>query len=163
MKLTIHTDPDPILRQKAKNVSDIDTHTKKLIKAMEEYVSRDDAAGLAAPQVGESKRIIVCKYMLSDEEYTIIPMINPEILESSKETQSFEEACFSVPEVFEPITRSKEVFISFYDENMQSFTLKASDYNAQIIQHEIDHLNGVLFTDYYQTDGQKDFASADQK
>ncbi|MEA3304633.1 MAG: peptide deformylase [Patescibacteria group bacterium] len=102
---------------------------------------------MAAPQIGKSIRLIICKYFLNDDEYTIVEMINPEILKQSDTIQEYEEGCLSVPKVFEYIKRPSNITVKFTALDGEDYEIEAQGYNAQIIQHEIDHLEGILFTE----------------
>lgn len=132
---------DPVLRRKAKEVSQIDEHVLSLIKDMFEVMYASDGVGLAAPQLGVSLRIIVM------DDGKPRAMINPQIVYRSEEKIVGEEGCLSVPEIFENVERSKEVIVKYKDENGTEQEEKFVDYSARIVQHEYDHLDGILFID----------------
>lgn len=132
---------DPVLRKKAKEVSQIDEHVLSLIKDMFEVMYANDGVGLAAPQLGVPLRIIVV------DDGKPRAMINPQIVYRSEEKVVGEEGCLSVPEIFENVERSKEVIVKYKDENGIDQEEKFVDYSARIVQHEYDHLDGVLFID----------------
>jgi len=132
---------DPVLRKKAKEVSQIDEHVLSLVKDMFEVMYANDGVGLAAPQLGVSLRIIV---MDDGKPRT---MINPQIVYRSEEKIVGEEGCLSVPEIFENVERSKEVIVKYKDEKGVEQEEKFVDYSARIVQHEYDHLDGILFID----------------
>lgn len=132
---------DPVLRKKAKEVSQIDEHVLSLIKDMFEVMYANDGVGLAAPQLGVPLRIIVV------DDGKPRAMINPQIVYRSEEKVVGEEGCLSVPEIFENVERSKEVILKYKDENGIDQEEKFVDYSARIVQHEYDHLDGVLFID----------------
>ncbi|KAF2957676.1 peptide deformylase [Thermotoga sp. Ku-13t] len=132
---------DPVLRKKAKEVSQIDEYILSLIKDMFEAMYAEDGVGLAAPQVGVSLRIIVM------DDGKPRAMINPQIIYRSEEKIIGEEGCLSIPEVFENVERSKEVIVKYKDENGTEHEEKFIDYSARIVQHEYDHLDGILFID----------------
>lgn len=122
-----------------------------LANDMVKYVKNPDngGVGLAAPQVGVNKRIIAISLMQTydDEEYRTIAMINPEIIEHSEEMYLDEEWCLSVPGEKGEVSRWKSVKVHFLDTKWMKYSLKLTELAARIIQHEIDHLDGVLFTD----------------
>lgn len=132
---------DPVLRKKAKEVSQIDEHVLSLVKDMFEVMYANDGVGLAAPQLGVSLRIIVM------DDGKPRAMINPQIVYRSEEKIVGEEGCLSVPEIFENVERSKEVIVKYKDENGIDQEERFVDYSARIVQHEYDHLDGVLFID----------------
>jgi len=136
-----------ILREKSKPVRKIDRNIQKLIKDMEITMEVDNGCGLAAPQVGQHVRIIVVKLnQLTDQELNIA-MINPEIVFRSEETYIDTEGCLSVPDYFDEVERAMDIIVKFQDIKGREQMLKMSDLNARVVQHEIDHLDGVLFTD----------------
>lgn len=134
--------PDKILEQKCAKVTSFDKNLAKLLNNMHETMLEADGVGLAAPQVGVKKQIAVVD-IGNDEE--IIEIINPEILEASGE-QTDPEGCLSFPGVYGEVTRPYKVKIRAQDRRGRTYELEAEDFLARAIQHEIDHLNGVLFT-----------------
>ena len=149
MLLRLQTGRDnEILRTKAKPVKEITKKTLKLIKEMQAAMKVEKGVGLAAPQIGVSERII----LVTLDEKKIIPMINPEILEMSEETCIDEEGCLSLPEEFGNVTRAKYITVKYQTPKNEEMILKLSDFNARVVQHEVDHLNGILFTDYLEED-----------
>ena len=140
--LKIITIPNPILRQKAIKIANVlDPKIQKLIPQMTE-VMLQEGVGLAAPQVGESIRLIVVKYKDGS-----IAMINPKILLKSITKEWGEEGCLSVPGKYGEVKRSKKLTVRYVDEKGKTKTLVANGMLARIIQHETDHLDGVLFID----------------
>ncbi len=140
--LKIITIPNPILRQKAKKIADVmDPKIQKLIPQMTEIMLKE-GVGLAAPQVGESIRLIIVKYKDGS-----VAMINPRILKKSILKEWGEEGCLSVPGKYGEVKRSKKLTIRYTDEKGKAKTLNAQGMLARIIQHETDHLDGVLFID----------------
>ena len=137
----IRTDEDPILRKKAKTVEKIDDRVKTLIEDMGETMYDADGVGLAATQVGVLKRII-----LVDVGEGLLEMINPEIMESSGE-EIDEEGCLSLPGVNGEVPRPEAVTVKGLNPEGQEIIIEAKNLFARAICHEIDHLNGVLFTD----------------
>ncbi|MFZ5364235.1 MAG: peptide deformylase [Patescibacteria group bacterium] len=145
MILPIITIPNPILRQRAQEITqeDIKSETiQKLITDMKETVSPAGGIGLAAPQVGFSVRIVIIA--VQNKKLTLI---NPEIINFSWRKEAAEEGCLSVPGKWGPVKRSKIIKVKALDESGKVIKFKAKDLPARVIQHEIDHLNGVLFVD----------------
>ena len=147
-RLKIETgNENPVLREKAKAVKKIDKQTLKLISNMEQTMEEDNGCGLAAPQVGVSERIIIVKLNQSTDQEVNLAMVNPEIVFHSEETEVDTEGCLSVPKVFDLVRRWRDVIVKFKDKKGREQMLKLSELNARVVQHEIDHLDGVLFTD----------------
>jgi len=145
MILPITTVPNPILRQRAREINpeEIKSETvQKLIADMKETMRPAGGIGLAAPQVGISVRLVV---ILNQEN--VLALINPEIINFSWRKEAAEEGCLSVPGKWGLIKRSKIIKVKALDENGKAVKFKAKDLFARVIQHEIDHLNGVLFID----------------
>ncbi len=140
---------DPRLRKKALPVEAVDRDVRVLIDDLLETNYDLDALGLAAPQAGISKRVMVVD-VGEKKAGTSCPfvMVNPEIHWHSPETQVTQEGCFSVPGFYEHVTRSLEIKVSYLDEQNKHQELSASGLLADCIQHELDHLNGVLFIDH---------------
>lgn len=136
--------PDEILRQIAKPVPKITPNIHKLLDDMAETMYDAHGVGLAAPQIGISKRVIVLDP--HDEETGLLEMINPEIVEQSGE-QLGPEGCLSIPGLNGEVARKQHITVKGLDRDGNELTVEASDFLARIFQHEIDHLNGVLFTD----------------
>ena len=141
--LEIYTIGEEILREKCKKVEKFDSALDLLVNAMFEKMDEADGVGLAAPQVGVNLRVFV----IDDHRGTRKAFINPEILETSMEECSMEEGCLSIPGVYTNLVRSKKVTVQAQDVNGKTFRLEADDLLARAIQHENDHLNGVLFVD----------------
>jgi peptide deformylase len=145
MILSIETGRDnKILRKKSDIIHDITKKTVKLIKDMEKTMVKNKGVGLAAPQVGINEQII----LVTLDNKKILPMINPRILEVSDETAIAEEGCLSLPGEWGKVRRPKKVIVEFMTPKGQKTVMKFADFEAREIQHEIDHLDGVLFTDY---------------
>lgn len=142
-----------ILETKAQkiNLEDIKSaKVKNLIKEMKETLnSRDDGAALAAPQVGESLRLFIIskKIFLDEKQAEDLVFINPEIIKESKDREWLEEGCLSVNGVYGKVNRAKKCIIKAYDEKGDVITRGGSGLLSQIFQHEVDHLNGILFVD----------------
>lgn len=136
-----------ILRTKSASVKKIDRSVKKLIADMIETMRHADGLGIAAPQVGVNLRIYIARLNFNTPNEMIVPMINAEFLNLSDATESAEEGCLSIPGKFGLVRRSKVVTIRYMDEKGKMHTLKLNGLNARIMQHETDHLNGVLIAD----------------
>ncbi|MCI5643066.1 MAG: peptide deformylase [Peptoniphilus sp.] len=141
----IRTDGDPILRKKSKVVSNYSDRLKVLIEDMYETMDIAYGVGLAAPQVGILKRIIVIDNR-DDENGNRFYMINPEIIEKEGEEVSLE-GCLSVPGKQGSVKRAKDVKVRYNDLYGEEKIMEAEDFLARILQHEIDHLDGILYTD----------------
>jgi len=135
--------PDPILRQKSKRVRNIDGSIKKLIANMRETMHAAPGVGLAAPQVGIPLRVIV----IGIPEQEDIALINPQIVRKAGE-RVVNEGCLSIPGYIGEIKRAESVTVKGRDQNGKELRIKAEKLLAQALEHEIDHLNGVLYIDY---------------
>ena len=143
----ILTEPDPFLRQKSHEVYGVDDETRKLMDDMLDTMYAAPGIGLAAIQVGITKRIIVIDTS-KEEEKKPLYFVNPKIIIKSKNNSTYEEGCLSVPGQFAEIERPDKCHINYLDYNGNSQELKAVGLLATCIQHEIDHLEGILFIDY---------------
>lgn len=141
---TIRLDSDPILRKESKVVKEITGRVKTIIKDMIETMYHENGVGLAAPQVGILKRIFVVDIQ---DGFGHRVFINPEITEK-KGKEMGAEGCLSLPGVTGEVERSYSIVVKALNEKGEEFTLEAEGFLARAIQHENDHLNGVLFTDY---------------
>jgi peptide deformylase len=138
---------DPVLREKAKRVRKIDASIQKLIDDMIDTMHAAPGVGLAAPQVGQSLRVVV----IETPDDGLMALINPEVVKRSGERRVME-GCLSVPGYQAEITRSKQVTVKALDREGKEVRLKAADnLLAQALEHEIDHINGVLYIDYLQS------------
>ena len=148
---------DKILRHKAKKVTDVDVETVELIKNMFQTMRNANGIGLAANQVGADKSIIVCDVSVVEEYKDIKPMvlINPNIIFKSEEKIIMEEGCLSIPDIRCEIERPRNIIIAYKDTDMKEHELEASALLARVIQHEFDHLNGILFKDLIDQDLKK--------
>ena len=144
----ILTEPDPILRKKCEPLEKVDIDTKKLMDDMLETMYAAPGIGLAAVQVGILKRLVVIDISKGEEEKKPIFLINPQIIHQSKKTSIYEEGCLSLPGQFAEIERPAECTLKYIDYNGKEKELKADGLLATCIQHEVDHLNGILFIDY---------------
>ncbi|MBT3338442.1 MAG: peptide deformylase [Anaerolineae bacterium] len=146
----IVTVPDEVLRKKARFVKNFDENIKQLIDDMVETMRDAPGVGLAAPQVGILERIIVIEY--GDEEDEEAPpklyaVVNPEITRASSEKEMGVEGCLSIPGIVGDVERSTSIIVKGQNRNGQKVKYKLNGWVARIFQHEIDHLEGVLFTD----------------
>ncbi|MEA1958513.1 MAG: peptide deformylase [Chloroflexota bacterium] len=144
--LPIVTYPDPVLRRKAKRVSRVDESLNRLIDDMIETMYHVNGAGLAAPQVGISLKIAVIG--LPDEEPIVL--VNPEIVKRTAEYEVIE-GCLSVPGYRGKIKRSEKVTAKALDRNGKQFRIKGEGLLAEALEHEIDHLNGILYIDHIES------------
>ncbi len=141
-------EPDPILRQKSQPVDKVDDLTRKLMDDMLETMYLAPGIGLAAIQIGVPKRIIVLDISKDPEKKEPMYFINPVIVSTSKNNITYEEGCLSVPGQFAEIDRSDRCHVKYLDYNGNHKELKSEGLLATCIQHEIDHLEGILFIDY---------------
>ena len=141
-------EPDPILRKISQPIETVNNETKKLLDDMLETMYAAPGIGLAAVQVGILKRIIVIDISKEKEKKNPFFLINPEIIFKSEKTSSYEEGCLSLPGHFAEIERPSECRVTYIDYNGKKRELKANGILSTCIQHEVDHLNGVLFIDY---------------
>lgn len=143
--------PDPVLRRKAKPVTDFGPQFQTLVDDMIETMREAPGVGLAAPQVGISDRLIVVEYPVNDEEEDapkkLFVVANPEIKETSEEMEMGLEACLSIPGLQGDVERHLAVTVKGLNRRGQPVKVKAKGWLARIFQHEIDHLEGVVFTD----------------
>jgi peptide deformylase len=140
--------PDPLLRQPSKPVTMVTAATRKLMDDMLETMYEAPGIGLAAVQIGVAERILVMDLSKDQEPKSPIFMVNPEIIWSSEQKSDYEEGCLSIPEFFEMVTRPSEVRVQYRDRQGEPREMHATGVLATCVQHEIDHLNGVLFIDY---------------
>ncbi|CAO3351517.1 peptide deformylase [Azospirillum palustre] len=147
-RLPILVAPHPILKRKAQPVAEVDARVVKLMDDMVETMYDAAGIGLAAPQVGVLDRVIVVDVHEKGEPPNPIRLANPEIVWSSEEKAVCEEGCLSVPEQYADVTRPVRIRVRYLDEKNQPQEIEADGMLATCIQHEIDHLNGVLFVDY---------------
>jgi len=135
---------EPVLKTKAETVIELNQEIKKLIQDMKETMLENDGVGLASPQVGVSKRVIIVQTGEGIQGF-----INPKIIKQGKEKTFDEEGCLSVPGLRLKIKRSKNIEVETWDENGREIKIKAEGIVARTFQHEIDHLDGILFSDRF--------------
>ena len=146
--LPIITAPDPRLKLVASRVDAVDDGVRRLMDDMLETMYEAPGVGLAAPQVGVLKRVIVADVARSGEAPQPMLMANPEIIEASQEQVVFEEGCLSLPEHFADVKRHERIRIRYLDRENEIREQDVEGFLATCVQHEIDHLDGVLFVDH---------------
>ncbi|TWP23327.1 peptide deformylase [Apibacter muscae] len=158
MILPIYAYGEPILRKKTMNIDKDYPELDNLIVNMFETMYRANGIGLAAPQIGLNKRLFIIDAapLAEDEEYSDLKnellnckkvFINPKIIHTEGDPWKFNEGCLSIPDIREDIARPEKITIEYYDENWKFHTETFGDIRARIIQHEYDHIEGILFTD----------------
>lgn len=141
--LDIYTIGAEVLRDTTVSIETFDAQLLELVEKMFETMKLGRGVGLAAPQVGLAKRLFVMQ--IEGEPRRVF--INPEIVETSLDLSTFEEGCLSIPGVYADLDRPESVKVQALNERGRRFTLEADGFFARVIQHELDHLNGILFTD----------------
>ncbi|HLF58368.1 MAG TPA: peptide deformylase [Alphaproteobacteria bacterium] len=145
--LPILTAPDPRLKVMSKPVAKVDDSIRRLMDDMLATMYASEGLGLAAPQVGVPKRVIVMDLARHGEKPNPIMLANPEVIWRSEEEMVCEEGCLSVPDQYSEVSRPKAVRIRYLDYQNEIREMDAEGYLATCLQHEIDHLNGILFID----------------
>ena len=148
--LDIRYDPDPVLREKARRIKTFDANLRKLAEDMLQTMHANNGVGLAAPQIGQSIRLLVAELEPDKQEGERgfkVALCNPEIVKASDETVTGTEGCLSIPGWVGDVPRHVSVTVKAQTTEGKEVRIKAQDYYARVLQHEIDHLNGVLFTD----------------
>ncbi len=145
--LEVHTLGDRALRKPAKRIAKVDASVRKLIEDMLVTMYSCYGIGLAAPQVGVHKQLMVIDLELDNPKAPPFVFINPVIRKAGKKTEADEEGCLSIPGVYLDVTRPTEITVAYKDETGRPRTLETSGLLARAIQHEMDHLNGVMFVD----------------
>ena len=140
--------PDPVLKQKSEAVEGVDDELRALMDDMLETMYHAPGIGLAAVQVGVPKRVIVMDLARSEEDPQPRYFVNPEIVWSSEETAPYEEGCLSVPEIYDEVERPSQVKLRYLNYQGETVEEDAEGLFAVCIQHEMDHLDGVLFIDH---------------
>jgi peptide deformylase len=150
--LPIVTYNDSVLRDKTEPISELTEEISELIEDMIETMYNSDGVGLAAPQIGKSLKLFVVDgdpvLEEDDEKHGVLVFINPEIIEKKGKNTPMDEGCLSIPEIREKVFRPETIVIRYKDENFEERVQEFSGWMARIIQHENDHLNGILFIDY---------------
>jgi len=146
--LPILTIPEPILRRQAAPVERVDEPLRRLMDDMLATMYDAPGVGLAAPQIGISRRLIVMDPTKDEDEKAPLVMVNPKLLERSDELRLHEEGCLSIPDFTAEIERPARVRIAFIDKEGKAQETEFEGIWATVVQHEIDHLEGLLFIDY---------------
>ena len=148
---------DKILRKKVSRVAKVDIKTIELIKNMFETMRNANGIGLAANQVGADKNLFILDISKVEGYEEIKPMvlINPKIIERSEELIIFEEGCLSIPDIRADVERPESIVITYQDTDLQTHKVRAGELLARVMQHEFDHLQGILFTDLVDDDVKK--------
>jgi peptide deformylase len=146
--LPIITAPDPRLKQIAKPVEKVDAEVRKLMGDMLETMYAAPGIGLAAPQVGALRRVIVLDLARDDEKPQPLKMANPEVVWVSDEDAVYNEGCLSLPEHYADVVRPAKCRVRYLDQQNEIRTLEAEGLLATCVQHEMDHLDGILFVDH---------------
>jgi peptide deformylase len=141
---------DPVLRENTDIITDFDSNLSDTGNSMIETMYVGNGIGLAAPQVGLSKKIVVIDTSFGEDTHSAIQLINPEIVKTEGEC-ILEEGCLSIPGIYEEIARPEKIKVHYYDINGNEQSLEADGLLARVIQHELDHLDGVLFVDRLST------------
>jgi peptide deformylase len=145
---TILTAPDPRLKKKSQPVDSVDAEIRQLMDDMLETMYDAPGIGLAAPQIGELRRVIVLDIDREDLKTGPILMANPEIIEASDEDATYEEGCLSVPEHYSDVVRPAKVTVRYLDRDGETREMTCEGLLSTCVQHEIDHLDGILFIDH---------------
>jgi len=155
--MKIFTAPDKVLSQEAKSIDKIDAEVLELVDKMWSTLGQAGGVGLAAPQIGRSIRLAIVGFEPTPEQKEKNPkiqsvprkvLINPKIVWSSKDMNTDREGCLSLPKVEVDVARHKKIHVVHLDKKGKKQKTKARGYSARVIQHELDHLNGKLITDY---------------
>jgi len=160
--LDIHTLGNRALRKPAKRISKVDESIRELARDMLRSMYSAKGIGLAAPQVGVEKQLLVIDLDLENSTNPPLVLINPEIIASSASVETYEEGCLSIPEVYMNVIRPSSIKVSFRDEMGRPKKMNADGLLGRCIQHEIDHLNGVLFVDRVSNHEELDLALQEQ-
>ena len=143
---TLHVLGSPVLRQKSPRVTAVDDEVRRLVDDLFETMHAAKGVGLAANQIGVARRVAVVD--VGEEDPPPLVLINPVIVERSEEDETAEEGCLSIPDIFGDVTRSARVVVEALDQGGKKLRTEAHGYKARAIQHEIDHLDGILFLDH---------------
>ena len=137
---------DPVLREKAREIVEFDDELRRLVEDMRETMHAYNGVGLAGNQIGVAQRVAVVDVPLDEERRARLTLVNPVIVERSG-SEVDEEGCLSIPGVWEDVTRARRIKMRARDEHGATYEVEAEGYLARALQHEIDHLDGVLFVD----------------
>ena len=142
----LHLLGSPVLRQKAARVAHVDDAVRALVDDLLETMRAARGVGLAANQIGVARRVAVVD--VGDDDPPPLVLINPVIVETGDEVETAEEGCLSIPEIFGDVERPARIVVEAHDRDGQPYRATATGYKARAIQHEIDHLDGILFLDH---------------
>lgn len=140
LPLVLH--PDERLQSVTRPIEEITKEVEELLDSLQDTMIAHDGVGLAAPQVGKNLQVAV----VEEEDGAVIELINPRIVQATGETIDVE-GCLSIPHVYGTVSRAQRILVHYYDRDGDEMELEAYDYLARAIQHEIDHLQGILFTE----------------
>ncbi|XUY26854.1 peptide deformylase [Agrobacterium sp. rho-8.1] len=140
--------PDPLLRQQSKPIEQVDAEITRLADDMLDTMYDAPGIGLAAIQIGVPRRMLVIDISREDEDRNPVVFINPEILKVSDDVSAYEEGCLSIPDYYAEVERPASLTVGYIDRDGKKQTVEADGLLATCLQHEIDHLNGVLFIDH---------------
>ncbi|MEQ5778300.1 MULTISPECIES: peptide deformylase [unclassified Thalassospira] len=140
--------PDPRLKQECDPVSEVNDEIRQILDDMLETMYDAPGIGLAGPQIGVMKRLVVLDVSDDKEKPEPMKLVNPEIIWESEDCSVYQEGCLSIPDQYADVERPLEVGVRYLDENGKAHEIEADGLLATCIQHEIDHLDGILFTDY---------------
>ena len=143
---TLHLLGSPVLRQKAKAVAQVDDAVRALVDELFETMRAAKGVGLAANQIGVARRVAVVD--VGEEDPPPLVLINPVIVEHGDEAETAEEGCLSIPEIYGDVERQAHIVVEALDRDGQKYRAETTGYKARAIQHEIDHLDGILFLDH---------------
>jgi len=147
MSLNLIEEKEEVLHKKLEPIKEITPEIKELISEMKETMVENDGVGLAANQVGRDLQLFIIDEELAQESGVPSVYINTEITDESNDDAFLEEGCLSIPGYFKEVKRSKKIRIKGLDENGKKFKMKATGFLARVLQHENDHLNGILIKD----------------
>ncbi|KXG84537.1 peptide deformylase [Agrobacterium bohemicum] len=140
--------PDPLLRQQSKPIEQVDAEITRLADDMLDTMYDAPGIGLAAIQIGVARRMLVIDISREDEDRKPVVFINPEILKVSDDVSVYEEGCLSIPDYYAEVERPAALTVAYIDRDGKKQTVEADGLLATCLQHEMDHLNGVLFIDH---------------
>ena len=142
---TLHLLGSPVLRARARPVGGVDAEVRRLIEDLFETMRAAKGVGLAAPQIGVSRRVAVVD--VGEEGPPPLVLVNPRIVEASAEEETAEEGCLSIPDVYGDVDRAASIVLEALDREGRAFRTTLTGYKARAVQHELDHLDGILFLD----------------
>lgn len=148
MSLKLRIIPDPVLRKAAQPITAMDKDTSLFMQQMLETMYENRGIGLAAPQVGDLRRVIVMDVAEEQDAKRAVLMANPQVVWHSEELFTYKEGCLSIPGQYAEVTRPRQVRVKYIDIHGKEQQIELEELPSSCVQHEIDHLNGVLFIDY---------------